>query len=139
MDAADGWFIERLRALPRRRRLEEILLDRRVRELDLSPPAVGQLLLLDQGCFRVQRVGRSPFPHDRRPRLFPRARLALAVAVDALALLELAQRGRDGKRIHCVLRTGLLDGRRDRGRLEAAVEPAGELVEPREKSHRGAR
>jgi hypothetical protein len=26
--------------------------------------------MLDEGCFRVQRVGRSPFPNDRRPCLF---------------------------------------------------------------------
>ena len=119
MDAADGWFIERLRARPRRRRLEDILFERRVRELDVSslvehiarleaelaelrarlgddraerppghvlflptpdgyaiveaddpPPPPGQLLMLDEGCFRVQRVGRSPFPDDRRPCLF---------------------------------------------------------------------
>lgn len=118
MDTADGWFIERLRTLPRRRRLEDILLDRRLRELDVSslvdhiarleaevaalqamlepadelppghvlflptpdgyaivesderPPPVGQVLMLDHGCFRVHRVGRSPFPLDRRPCLF---------------------------------------------------------------------
>jgi hypothetical protein len=118
MDAADSWFIERLRTLPRRRRLEDILLDRRLRELDVSslvghiarleeelaavqarldppdetppghvlflptpdgyaivesdrpPPPVGRLLMLDEGCFRVQRAGRSPFPRDRRPCLF---------------------------------------------------------------------
>jgi len=39
-------------------------------EADEPPPPVGQLLLLDQGCFRVHRVGRSPFPFDRRPCLF---------------------------------------------------------------------
>jgi len=119
MEAADGWFIAHLRGLPRRRRLEELLLDRRLRGLDVRaladhldrldtevagleerlksgeperppghvlflptpagyavveadepPPPVGQLLLLDDGCFRVQRVGRSPFPRDRRPCLF---------------------------------------------------------------------
>ena len=119
--AADGWLIGRLRALPRRGRLDELLLDRRLRSLDLTqlvahldaledevaelrgrlaaqpqqapghvlflptsdgyeiveadepPPHVGQLLLLDQGCFRVHRVGRSPFPGDRRPCLFLQA------------------------------------------------------------------
>jgi len=39
-------------------------------EADEDPPPVGQLLLLEHGCFRVQRVGRSPFPRDRRPCLF---------------------------------------------------------------------
>jgi hypothetical protein len=39
-------------------------------EADEPPPPVGQLLLLEHGCFRVQRVGRSPFPRDRRPCLF---------------------------------------------------------------------
>ena len=116
-DHGDGWLIAHLRALPRRR-LEHLLLDRRLRHLDVGglvdhlerleheiaalqatltaadarppghvlflptpdgytiieadeqPPPVGQLLLLDRGCFRVQRVGRSPFPHDRRPCLF---------------------------------------------------------------------
>jgi hypothetical protein len=119
--AADGWLMGRLRALPRRGRLDELLLDRRLRTLDLSqlvahlgaledevaelraqlaagaagptlasghvlflptsdgyeiveadepPPPVGQLLLLDQGCYRVHRTGRSPFPSDRRPCLF---------------------------------------------------------------------
>jgi hypothetical protein len=115
--AADSWFIGALRALPRRRRLEEIMLDRRLRDLDVDglaahiheletqvadltarlapvqrppghvlffptptgyeiveadepPPPVGQLLLLDDGCFRVHRLGRSPFPFDRRPCLF---------------------------------------------------------------------
>ena len=34
--AADGWLIGKLRALPRRHRLEEILLDRRLRELDVA-------------------------------------------------------------------------------------------------------
>lgn len=120
MEAADGWFIAHLRARPRRHRLEELLLDRRLRELDVHaladhlekleseivelktrlshaeeperppghvlflptpdgyvvievespPPAVGQLLLLDDGAFRVQRAGRSPFPRDLRPCLF---------------------------------------------------------------------
>jgi hypothetical protein len=118
--AADGWFIAQLRGLPRRRRLEEHLLDKRLRGLDItaladhldrleaevaeltarlrsaepeapapghvlffptpdgyvvveadeSPPPVGQLLMLENRWFRVQRVGRSPFPHDRRPCLF---------------------------------------------------------------------
>jgi hypothetical protein len=121
MDAsADGWFISHLRGLPRRRRLEELLIDRRLRglevhaladhldrlesevaeltarlqspdpeptapghvlflptpdgyvvvEADEAPPPVGQLLMLEDRWFRVQRVGRSPFPHDRRPCLF---------------------------------------------------------------------
>jgi hypothetical protein len=119
MEAADGWFIAHLRGRPRRHRLEELLLDRRLRGLDVHaladhlhkleaevadlterlsravrerapghilffptpagyavveaadpPPPVGQLLLLEDGCFRVQRVGRSPFPRDRRPCLF---------------------------------------------------------------------
>lgn len=116
-DPNDGWLIAHLRALPRRR-LEGLLLDRRLRHLDVSglvdhlerleheiaalqealavtdarapghvlflptpdgyaiveadepPPPVDQLLILDEGCFRVQRIGRSPFPHDRRPCLF---------------------------------------------------------------------
>jgi hypothetical protein len=117
--AADGWFIAHLRARPRRHRLEELILDRRLRGLDVHvladhldkletevaelkerlsraererapghvlflptpagyavveadepPPPVGQLLLLDDGCFRVQRIGRSPFPQDRRPCAF---------------------------------------------------------------------
>ena len=119
MEAADNWFISQQRSRPRRRRLEEMLLDRRLRGLDVKgladhldaleqevsalkarliraegerppghvlfvptpegyevveadepPPPVGQLLLLDDGCFKVQRVGRSPFPRDRRPCLF---------------------------------------------------------------------
>jgi hypothetical protein len=119
MEAADGWFIAHLRARPRRHRLEEILLDRRLRGLDLHalvdqlellegevadmkdrllhaererspghvlffptsdgyevveagdpPPPIGQMLLLDGGCFRVQRTGRSPFPQDKRPCVF---------------------------------------------------------------------
>ncbi len=118
--AAEGWLIAQLRGLPRRRRLEEHLLDRRLRGLDVreladhlerleaevaeltaqlaeraepqgppghvlffatpdgweaveaaeSPPPVGQLLMLEGRWFRVQRVGRSPFPHDRRPCVF---------------------------------------------------------------------
>jgi hypothetical protein len=116
-DPHDGWLIARLRALPRRR-LDDLLLDRRLRHLDVGglvdhlerleaeiatlraqmttadqrpsghvlflptpggyaiveadeqPPPIGQLLILDDGCFRVQRVGRSPFPLDRRPCLF---------------------------------------------------------------------
>jgi hypothetical protein len=116
-DPHDRWLIARLRALPRRR-LDELLLDRRLRHLDVGglvdhlerleaeiallraqmtapdarppghvlfrptpagyaiieadeqPPPIGQLLILDGGCFRVQRVGRSPFPLDRRPCLF---------------------------------------------------------------------
>jgi hypothetical protein len=39
-------------------------------EADEPPPTVGQLLLLEHGCFRVQRIGRSPFPRDRRPGVF---------------------------------------------------------------------
>ena len=116
-DPNDGWLIAHLRALPRRR-LENLLLDRRLRHLDVGglvdhlerleheiaqlqatltaaeqrpaghvlflptpegyaiieadepPPPVDQLLLLAEGCFRVQRIGRSPFPLDRRPCLF---------------------------------------------------------------------
>jgi hypothetical protein len=115
--AADGWLIGALRSRPRRRRLEEILIDRRLRDLDVSgltahidrleaqvaeltarlapeerppghvlffatpsgyeiveadepPPPVDQLLLLGDGCYRVHRTGRSPFPGDRRPCLF---------------------------------------------------------------------
>ena len=34
--AADGWFITHLRGLPRRHRLEELLLDRRLRGLDVE-------------------------------------------------------------------------------------------------------
>lgn len=119
MEAADSWFIAHLRGLPRRHRLEELLLDRRLRGLDVKaladhldrlegeiaelkarpgraeherppghvlffatpdgyvvveadepPPPIGQVLLLEDGCFRVQRAGRSPFPGDRRPCLF---------------------------------------------------------------------
>jgi hypothetical protein len=117
--AADGWFIAHLRGRPRRHRLEDVLLDRRLRGLDVHaladhlekleeevadlrarlsrsvqerppghvlflptpagyvlveanepPPPVGQLLLLEDGCFRVHRIGRSPFPRDRRPCAF---------------------------------------------------------------------
>jgi hypothetical protein len=117
--AADGWFIAHLRGRPRRHRLEELLLDRRLRGLDVHvladhldkleaevahlkerlwraererppghvlfyptpdgyevieadepPPPIGQLLLIDDGLFRVQRLGRSPFPQDRRPCLY---------------------------------------------------------------------
>jgi hypothetical protein len=115
-DPHDGWLITRLRGMPRRR-LEDLLLDRRLRHLDIGglvdhlerleaeiatlqaklttderppghvlflptpagyaiieadeqPPPIGQLLILDDGCFRVHRVGRSPFPRDRRPCLF---------------------------------------------------------------------
>jgi len=120
MEAADGWLIAHLRSRPRRRRLEELLFDRKLRVLDVkalvehistleaevaelvarlergaeperppghvlffptadgyeiveaneAPPPVGQLLMLGGGWFRVQRVGRSPFPRDRRPCLF---------------------------------------------------------------------
>jgi hypothetical protein len=122
-DPHDGWLIARLRGMPRRR-LEDLLLDRRLRHLDVGglvdhlerleaeiatlqaklatdarppghvlflptptgyaiieadepPPPIGQLLLLDAGCFRVHRVGRSPFPLDRRPCLFLEADTAL--------------------------------------------------------------
>jgi|SRR5665213_2868904 len=118
--AADGWFITHLRGRPRRHRLEELLLDRRLRGLDIHaladhldkleaevvelkerlsavdepgsapghvlfvptpagyvvveadepPPPVGQVLIREDGCFRVQRIGRSPFPRDRRPCAF---------------------------------------------------------------------
>jgi hypothetical protein len=119
MEAADSWFISHLRGLPRRRRLEDLLIDRRLRGFDMKglvdhldrledevidlkarlgraererppghvlfhatpdgyvvveasepAPPVGQLLLLEAGCYRVHRVGRSPFPRDRRPCLF---------------------------------------------------------------------
>jgi hypothetical protein len=119
MEAGDNWFIAQLRVLPHRRRLEELLLDRRLRELDVksladhldkleaeiaeltarlegeeperppghvlffatpagyevvetdeTPPRVGQLLMLENRWFRVQRIGRSPFPGDGRPCLF---------------------------------------------------------------------
>ncbi len=39
-------------------------------EADEPPPPAGQLLLLDHGCYHVQRVGRSPLPNDRRPCLY---------------------------------------------------------------------
>jgi hypothetical protein len=39
-------------------------------EADEPPPPAGQLLILDHGCYRVQRIGRSPFPNDRRPCLY---------------------------------------------------------------------
>jgi len=104
---------------PRKQRLEELLLDRRLRGLDVHaladhldkletevaelkeglsravrerapghvlflptpagyvvveadepPPPVGQVLFLEDRCFRVQRIGRSPFPNDRRPCAF---------------------------------------------------------------------
>jgi hypothetical protein len=117
-EQGDGWSIGRGRGLPRRRRLEDVLLDRRLRDLNVPelaaqverleeevtvlrarlgapeqlapghvlffpapdgyaivesgdpPPPVGQLLMLDEGCFRVLRAGRSPFPLDRRRCLF---------------------------------------------------------------------
>ena len=119
--AADSWLIGKLRAIPRRHRLEEILLERRLRDLDVPglaahiaelelqvaelstrlapeerppghvlffptpdgyaiveadepPPPVDRLLMLDGpnsgAVYRVQRVGRSPFPGDRRPCLY---------------------------------------------------------------------
>lgn len=131
-DPHDGWLIARLRAMPRRR-LEDLLMDRRLRDLDVTglvdhlerleaevatlqaklatderppghvlffptpggyaiveadeqPPPIGQLLILDDGCFRVQRLGRSPFPLDHRPCLFleaegtePQARMRVPV------------------------------------------------------------
>jgi hypothetical protein len=111
MDAADSWFIGRLRGLPRRQRVEELLLDTsaiadhldelesKVAELqakldaveepagghvlfvptadgyaiveaDEPPPPQHQLVLLAGGVYRVARVGRSPFPADKRPCLF---------------------------------------------------------------------
>jgi hypothetical protein len=119
-EAADGWLIAHLRGRPRRHRLEEHLLDRRLRGLDIQglaehlnkleaevaemrerlhgeepeeppaghvlffpipdgyevveadepPPPISRLLLVDDRWFRVVRVGRSPFPRDRRPCLF---------------------------------------------------------------------
>jgi hypothetical protein len=39
-------------------------------ESDEPPPPKQQLLLLDHGCYRVLRTGRSPFPGDRRPCLY---------------------------------------------------------------------
>lgn len=39
-------------------------------EADEQPPPVGQLLMLENRWYRVQRVGRSPFPQDGRPCLF---------------------------------------------------------------------
>lgn len=39
-------------------------------EADEPPPPPGQLLILEHGCYRVQRVGRSPLPNDRRPCLY---------------------------------------------------------------------
>jgi hypothetical protein len=44
-------------------------------ESEDPPPLVGQVLLLEQGWFRVQRLGRSPFPRDRRPCAFLEAEL----------------------------------------------------------------
>jgi hypothetical protein len=121
-DPHDGWLIARLRAMPHRR-LEDLLLDRRLRHLDVgglidhlerleeevvelrsrvsssetqatghvlflptpagyaiieadeAPPPVGQLLMLENRWFRVHRLGRSPFPRDRRPCLFLEAAL----------------------------------------------------------------
>jgi hypothetical protein len=127
VEIVDNWFIGHLRGRPRRRRLEEILFDRRARSLDIEslvehisqledevaelvarlargaqparppghvlflptadgyevieadddPPHVGQLILLEHGCFRVQRAGRSPFPRDRRVCLFLEAEARL--------------------------------------------------------------
>jgi hypothetical protein len=123
-DRDDNWFITHARGLPRRRRFEDLLFDRKLRALDIKaivehvdrlegeiaaltarlaraeperpsghvlffprpdgydvvesedpPPLVGQVLLLEQGCFRVQRLGRSPFPRDRRPCVFLEAEL----------------------------------------------------------------
>jgi hypothetical protein len=39
-------------------------------EADEPPPPAGQLLILEHGCYQVQRVGRSPLPNDRRPCLY---------------------------------------------------------------------
>jgi len=47
-------------------------------EAEDAPPPVGQLLLLEHGCFRVARFGRSPFPRDRRPCLYLEAEPRLA-------------------------------------------------------------
>ncbi len=120
----DNWFITHARGLPRRRRFEDLLFDRKLRALDIKalvdhvdqleneiaaltmrlaraepqrppghvlffptpdgyelaeadepPPPVGRVLLLEHGCFRVQRIGRSPFPNDRRPCAFLEAQV----------------------------------------------------------------
>jgi hypothetical protein len=118
--AADGWFIGHLRGRTRRHRLEEHLLDRRLRSLDIHalgehldaleseiaqlkatlsradeperppghvlffptpdgyaiveadepPPPAGTLLQIEGSWFSAERIGRSPFPQDRRPCLF---------------------------------------------------------------------
>jgi hypothetical protein len=34
------------------------------------PPASTQLLILNEGCYRICRVGRSPLPNDKRPCLY---------------------------------------------------------------------
>jgi hypothetical protein len=39
-------------------------------EADEPPPPVGQMLILDHGCYQVQRVGRSPLPNDHRTCLY---------------------------------------------------------------------
>lgn len=39
-------------------------------EADEPPPPAGQVLILEHGCYQVQRVGRSPLPNDRRPCLY---------------------------------------------------------------------
>jgi len=35
-----------------------------------QPPPAEQLLILNEGCYRIHRIGRSPFPNDRRPCLY---------------------------------------------------------------------
>jgi hypothetical protein len=39
-------------------------------EADDPPPPASRLVLIDDRWFRVLRIGRSPFPRDRRPCLF---------------------------------------------------------------------
>lgn len=39
-------------------------------EADEPPPPAEQLTILDHGCYRVERVGRSPLPNDSRPCLY---------------------------------------------------------------------
>jgi hypothetical protein len=39
-------------------------------ELDAPPPELGQPVIVDGRRYHVERVGRSPFPADRRPCLY---------------------------------------------------------------------